>query len=369
MAVAFYENRAVLSSQASPHTCVVSRLTYSNRNPLSYVGDTHERKSYAAGGSQLKATMAGEHHHIIQKLLLRGFASKVDGKNAFAWQFRKNSEPKEINIRHLSVSKNFYGKQGSISADDEITDLEAREITPLIQSLRSQGASMQLHDERIPPFVAHLMVRTHALRQNLIENSDYLIECLRAHLLNPQALDEMLPGLSSLADQLLPLFEMYFSTMKGQNAEKARQAQIAALKKNVSPPLRVEALGELNWFLQILPRPHLIIGDVVTLSKVSGSTTLKSLPDASDVVEHVFVPIASDRVLVGSKVGLHTTPTVEDLNSDFASHSVDEFFASQKTEKEVSLQGQIGTKSGLLSRSMLDALVTSAIVEAREGPL
>jgi hypothetical protein len=313
--------------------------------------------------------MAGERHHVIQKLLLRGFASRLDGDDAFAWQFRKGSAPKEVNLKHLSVSKHFYGTRDDISADDEITKFEAREISPLIQSLRSQRAATQLRDDRIPQFVAHFMVRTRTLREKFIEGSDYLIDSIRAYFRKPEMLDRLLPGLSSFSGELLPQFEKYFSALKTENPNEARRAHINTLKKNVSPPLRVEALSNLDWFLEIFQTPHLVIGDIGTLSRIQGSAALNSLPGPSDVLEHVFVPIASDRVLVGSQNGRHIKPKVDDLNSEFAAHSMDEFFASQKTGKELLLQEKIGTKADLISTSMVDELVRSLIAEGFDGPL
>jgi hypothetical protein len=213
------------------------------------------------------------------------------------------------------------------------------------------------------------MVRTRTLREKFIEGSDYLIDSIRAYFRKPETLDRLLPGLSAFADQLLPEFEKYFSALKTQNPNDARRAHISRLKKNVSPPLRVEALSNLDWFLEIFQTPHLVIGDVGTLSKIQGSAALISLPGPSDVLEHVFVPIASDRVLVGSQNGLHVTPRVDDLNSEFAAHSMDEFFASQKTGKELLLQEKIGTQADLIPTSMVDELVRSVIAEVFDGPL
>jgi hypothetical protein len=70
------------------------------------------------------------------------------------------------------------------------------------------------------------MVRTRALQQKFIDDSDYLIDAIRARFMNPEMLDRLLPGLSSFSDQLLPEFEKYFSAIKSQNPNEAQRAQI-----------------------------------------------------------------------------------------------------------------------------------------------
>jgi len=68
--------------------------------------------------------MAGKRHHILPRFLLKGFASRVQGEGVFSVVYRKDGKPFETNIEKISVEKHFYGKEGEISADEEITDLE-----------------------------------------------------------------------------------------------------------------------------------------------------------------------------------------------------------------------------------------------------
>lgn len=68
--------------------------------------------------------MAGVRHHILPRFLLKGFASRVDNQKAFTWVCRKDGSPFEASTRDVSVEKYFYGKEGNISADEEITAIE-----------------------------------------------------------------------------------------------------------------------------------------------------------------------------------------------------------------------------------------------------
>jgi hypothetical protein len=80
-------------------------------------------------------------------------------------------------------------------------------------------------------------------------------------------------------------------------------------------------------------------------SSIEGDIKLALVPifrcNASDIVEGIFVPIASDRLLVGSQNGVRITPEIDDLNPEFAAHSVDEFSACEKTDRELSLREAI----------------------------
>jgi Protein of unknown function (DUF4238) len=68
--------------------------------------------------------MAGTRHHIIPRFLLKGFASKVERDQTFAWVFRKGRIPFETNINNI-VENDFYGKEG---ADEAITMAEEAEF-------------------------------------------------------------------------------------------------------------------------------------------------------------------------------------------------------------------------------------------------
>jgi hypothetical protein len=68
--------------------------------------------------------MAGNRQHIFPRFLLKGFASRVAGREVFAWVYRKEAKVFETNIINIGVEKNFYGREGDVSADAEITNLE-----------------------------------------------------------------------------------------------------------------------------------------------------------------------------------------------------------------------------------------------------
>jgi Protein of unknown function (DUF4238) len=65
--------------------------------------------------------MAGRRQHTIPRFLLKGFASKTAGKEVFLWLYRQDTDAIETNIKNVSAEKDFYGKAGELSVDDQIT--------------------------------------------------------------------------------------------------------------------------------------------------------------------------------------------------------------------------------------------------------
>jgi hypothetical protein len=56
--------------------------------------------------------------------LLKGFASRLDGQEAFTWVYRRGGRVFEANIKNVAVEKHFYTGKGENDVDDEITELE-----------------------------------------------------------------------------------------------------------------------------------------------------------------------------------------------------------------------------------------------------
>ncbi|GAC1446583.1 MAG: hypothetical protein NVSMB56_06650 [Pyrinomonadaceae bacterium] len=52
-----------------------------------------------------KKSCQGKSHQTIFRFLLKGFASRVDGDEAFTWVYRKNSKPFEANTKNINVER------------------------------------------------------------------------------------------------------------------------------------------------------------------------------------------------------------------------------------------------------------------------
>ena len=132
---------------------------------------------------------------------------------------------------------------------------------------------------------------------------------------------------------------------------------IAALSRSLDAGPRVEAYRRVNWYLVTVERP-IILGDFVCLFETRGERRFKPIDDESDDCEHIFLPLAADRLLVGGRTD--ETPKIEvpALNDATARCSREFFVASGRlAEPDLSLANLIGTDAGIVSEPELAAMV------------
>ena len=96
---------------------------------------------------------------------MKGFASRTEGKEIYTLVYRTEVKPFEANITKVGVEKYFYGKEGELSVDDEITELEGK-YAPLIDELRDIQGKVEITDQRIPDLITHLVIRTKYVRDS-----------------------------------------------------------------------------------------------------------------------------------------------------------------------------------------------------------
>ena len=64
--------------------------------------------------------MAGRKHHTVPQFLLRAFANRTSGKEAYVWTNRRGDGGMEINTKNIGAERDFYSHE----LDARITDLE-----------------------------------------------------------------------------------------------------------------------------------------------------------------------------------------------------------------------------------------------------
>ena len=106
-------------------------------------------------GKSLKAIR----QHVLPRFLMKGFASRTEGKEIYTLVYRTEVKPFEANITKVGVEKYFYGKEGELSVDDEITELEGK-YAPLIDELRNIQGNIEITDQRTPDLITYLVIRT-----------------------------------------------------------------------------------------------------------------------------------------------------------------------------------------------------------------
>ena len=334
--------------------------------------------------------MAGKRHHILPRFLLRGFASKEEGKNIYCWVFRKHGDPFEANITNVAVSKNFYSIDDSTEVDDAITDAEGT-FASVVNNLRSLDEPTAIdHYNVISEFFAHLEVRTRHLRESLLESSNLLINELFEFFKDTEAVKKIIlrkliedPTLlkNSLDKQfrglnLPPDFKKYLCRLALSNAPKLIQemgpqinvlakmfskelskclsgaikdGHLKLLRETIAPEIRVESYQRLIWSLEIIKDTDLILGDFGVLIEINGSRRFKTFWEKGDKVRNVYLPISGSHLVVGradrnSKICPHLV-----LVNAIAESSREFFVSRSETEENKILSQNIGNNSKIIS--------------------
>jgi hypothetical protein len=138
--------------------------------------------------------MAGVRQHILPRFLLKGFASKMDGQEAFTWVCRKGGNVFEANIKNVAVEKHFYTGPGEINVDDEITEIE-RGFALLLDEFRQEDHGFEVTNPGLPEFVVHLSSRTKHLRDSFIDMTGAMTSILSDYLADERKCPGLVAGL------------------------------------------------------------------------------------------------------------------------------------------------------------------------------
>lgn len=351
--------------------------------------------------------MAGIRHHILPRFLLKGFASKVVGQEVFTWVYRKEGKIFEANIVNVGVEKHFYGKEGELNVDDEITDVE-RGFAILLDELRRKDNAYQLLDPKIADFVGHLSGRTKHLRDSLIDTTGVLTNTLTGYLADQnnfrswileyykrhpevlkKALDDALGKMQLTRHQRLLLkqrmlmalrpelvvaqmdkdisqYALMFSVLGPMLLEKlptiAKEGHIKALAKGLVPEPRVEDYRKLNWFVCKSDEP-LILGDVGCLFEVAGKKKFISLSGKEDDLKNIYLPISSDTLMVGTASTAMPQIDFKVMNENAVKISREFFVCRESSPEMQKLLTILSAEAEIFSNDEIEQLVRDVILE------
>ena len=329
--------------------------------------------------------MAGVRHHIIPQFLLRGFASRREGKKAFTWLYRRNGMPFEASIRDVAVSKHFYGKDDT-NADDTITELES-DFAVLVNDLRDSSGPVKT--DGLPALIIHLVTRTKVLRNNFESTSDAIIAEIQRYMQQPENIkvallrrvkgevDEFLKKnrvsrarqplvrarlehdvrasikkdkshLAALATELLNYFKENLPKIVKQGHNQA------LLRQFPDDSVRKRWYEQFRWRIDV-PDDPLILSDTMCMFQ-SEDGRFRIFDDVKHMSIGVFLPIATNRVLIGTRDD-HLTVNAATLNDVSAKCSSEYFVASALCSEHEARIPLISSWASLLSENELEQLL------------
>ncbi len=328
--------------------------------------------------------MAGTRHHILPKFLLKGFASRTQEKKVFTWMYRKGAKPCELSTRDVGVEQHFYGRDGEPNADDEITLLENSKYGPLLERLRTKSTLtgvVEVYEPLVADFTFHLCTRTKNFRESVYQSFDYLIVAIERYfsdynniksflLKHPAKSQEHIKiksilasnpnALKSIKPEVEAFFQSFSISMRSALPQLVKESHNDTLVKIPVSKTGADAYRQMRWFHYSFNKSAVILGDCGCLFEIAGVKNYKILNDKDEKLRQVFLPIAANKVLIGTISG---TPRldIKKLNRAMAKCSQGFFVYSEFSEGMAKLVSLIGMESEILSKVDLEKIISKVL--------
>lgn len=295
--------------------------------------------------------------HILPRFLLKGFASRTNKREVYTWVYQKDVKCYETNIINVAVGRKFYGEEGEGTADGKITDFEGQ-FAPLLDQMRSLKHGEDVERSEAAEFVSHMEIRTKHIRDSFQNSVGLLSDELVKRMSNLKDIEVIFPDDHHLQNILLKLpkharvallssARKVFSDVMAATPSMVKEGHANTLSKTVTPELRVQRYRELNWYVYDTDQT-LILGDVGVIWEVSDSRRFISITFKADDIKNVFLPISSNRMLVGTSLSQCPEVNAAAINLQIARMSREFFIASLVNNNLAKLTSQIGQESELL---------------------
>lgn len=301
----------------------------------------------------------------------------------------------------MGVEEYFYGDLADPFLDDSITALERDEFAPLIQQLR-EGSMTADAVSQLPTLISHLEVRSRNLRGSVEaaltklwnmtaerlqrpgvlpalfkarsnQAANPLLTSAREELKKqnlPPELGESLAHVTSMllansADEMFrPFWEAVTPVLKTFLAPAlerfVKTAHQNALRKSVAPEVRADQYRHLRFKIETFPLDDLILGDSAVFFRVDAERSLKPFLDKDDEIVAVFLPLAANRVVVGSTLDAIDLSAAQVCSA--AARTAHEFFiASKDSAANRELVAEIGCDSLPLTDAELADIVETVV--------
>lgn len=351
--------------------------------------------------------MSGRKQHFIPQSLLRAFGTQK-GKKTYVVAYTFDRGVFAPPTDGIGAERSFYSEldveETTGSLDDKITDYE-QQIPAVLDQLRqvSEEAAAAVAAE----LVTHLTVRNDHFRKATATGGADLIGGMTEALCDEvsaralmaiageQPSETFAAELTKLWEQFGPMFsfmgmtqaqfnDFTFQAMKSnfstfhaemvgplretfaRMVEKipdvAANAQRRVLMENLTPPKRVERLAEFKW-QTVETTEALILPDCVAVGRDAENALLPLMLADLEKTEAVFMPLASDRMLVGFVGEPPEVP--QDINEVFAWSSSDFFVACDRTPELEGYRSLLRQTSERFMASTVSEVIEESLSQGR----
>ncbi|PXA98595.1 hypothetical protein DMC47_07785 [Nostoc sp. 3335mG] len=345
--------------------------------------------------------MSGSKQHFIPQSLLKGFGFKR-GKSTFVVAYTHDHGIFTPATEGIAAERFFYSELRVEGADetldDQITNYE-KPLARILADLRALAHDEAADSEIAAALVTHLAVRNDNFRKAATSASTAMIEGVADQFASADATRALLgldrddpdtPFAQEVAratEQYRPLiamlgmddamfrqwalaavrsnFDNYHREIKAPMNEAvatmlaaipgvAADAQRKSLGETLAPAQRIERMAAFHWRV-VHPTQPVILSDCVAMGTDIEDLAYPLMLADLDKLKTIFLPLAADRLLVGSRGA--AVPVPSDINVPLAGCSWDFFVARDRTPSLEALRDTLRSRVA----SHLDGLVDSAI--------
>jgi hypothetical protein len=338
--------------------------------------------------------MPGRNQHHLWQLLQRGFGCEKVSKETIVYVYKKKTPPFAASTRDFGGERDFFDFSPGNGADVLITSTEQK-LQAMVKHLQNGGS---ITDDLVPmisSFISHLETRTKFIRQEFARTSAEIMGELNRWFSNPTIFGKMMRKYGAenldeidtllmqhvaepeirrtLAEFLIKNNGMIRKDMTEAAASDARksmrfltenlsqiakESHINALLTATHSNLRVNRYEKMNYRVRSDFNGNLICPD--TMVSFLTNSRPKPFLDAKDRLEEVWVPLTSDRMLVGESC-VSAKRTNETVMRVLASTSFSAFIANSDSKSFRDLSALIGKNARILSDSEINSIKRSVL--------
>jgi AcrR family transcriptional regulator len=327
-------------------------------------------------------------HHYIPRFLQKGFASRFDNDKVWIWQIQMGKSPIEISTKDSGVSKKFYGDDDTLerafgeyeqrfapAIDEILYGKDPNEFSEVLsmfvwtQAIRTKAmrenfstASHRLVDEIFAESSAHKLADHISSRverefdqlfaqamlnlqpdERLVAEESYRVPIIRNLMMDAMRSQLSVSGVANMLSRLI-----ITAQNSGVIADIVQKGSLAGFKKLLlgDEPLKVTTPN--IWSIRKYDDHSLVLGDICTF--YSGSDgSWGGAGKFGDAWKAVFLPIAHNTILVGTKSDNQFEITAEDANYLSSALSYEAIFSSRVSSTVEALRDKIGSLEPLLN--------------------